>query len=174
MSPSTNAAEPPAPKEPVEIVEVDLEREDHQRDVLALTAAYALDPMGNGGALSREDLDRLIPGLRSHPTTIIFVAYRGGQAVGIATCFRGFSTFRAQPLINVHDLAVLPEHRGRGTGRALLAAVEQKARAMGCCRLTLEVYQNNQPARRTYARAGFSQAGAGQPGGGALFYMKSL
>src|SRR5438093_4884598 len=100
-------------KEIAEIVEADLNRAEHQNDVLALTAAYALDPMGNGGPLSTESLERLIPGLKSHPTTLIFLAYVEGKAVGIATCFRGFSTFRARPLIIIHDLAVRPEHRGR-------------------------------------------------------------
>jgi GNAT superfamily N-acetyltransferase len=174
MTASFKSAGAPTAKEPVEILEIDLDRADHQRDVLALTAAYALDPMGNGGPLSQDDLDGLIPGLRNHPTTLIFVAYREGQAVGIATCFRGFSTFRGKPLINVHDLAVLPEHRGRGIGRALLAAVEQRARALGCCRLTLEVYKNNQRARHTYAQAGFTHGGDDQPSGGALFYIKAL
>jgi GNAT superfamily N-acetyltransferase len=99
---------------PTKVVEIDLDRADHQRDVLSLTAAYALDPMGNGGPLSPGVLDRLITGLRSHPTTLIFVAYVEGKAAALATCFRGFSTFFALPLINIHDLVVLPEHRGRG------------------------------------------------------------
>ena len=44
-----------------EVIEADLDRVEHQRDVRALTAAYALDPMGNGGALPADVLDRLIP-----------------------------------------------------------------------------------------------------------------
>jgi hypothetical protein len=48
--------------------------------VLALTAAYALDPMGKGSALAQEALDRLIDGLRRHPTTLILLAYLHGQA----------------------------------------------------------------------------------------------
>ena len=86
----------------------------------------------------------------------------------------GFSTFKARPLVNVHDLAVLPEHRGRGVGRALLAAVERKARALGCARVTLEVQENNGRARRVYERAGFAQAVYGDTTGGSLFYTKPL
>src|SRR5690348_15568091 len=114
----------------VDIIEANLDRPDHQRDVLSLTAAYALDPMGNGGPLKPEVLDRLIPGLKSHPTTLIFLAYVDGRPVALATCFRGFSTFAARPLINISDLAVLPTYRGQGIGRELLTAVEQKARAL--------------------------------------------
>ena len=46
---------------------MDLARE--ASDVLALTAAYALDPMGNGGPLPPEVLNRLIVGLRNHSNT---------------------------------------------------------------------------------------------------------
>ena len=36
------------------------------------------------------------------------------KPVGLATTFEGFSTFAAKPLINIHDIAVLPDYRGRG------------------------------------------------------------
>jgi ribosomal protein S18 acetylase RimI-like enzyme len=152
-----------------EIVEADLTRAEHREAVRALTASYALDPMGNDGPLPAEVLDRLA----SFPTTVILLAYVEGTAVGIATCFRGFSTFRAQPRLNLHDLAVLPDQRGRGVGQQLLAAVASKARALGCCKVTLEVQENNMAARRAYERAGFATATCGQ-GTGSLFLAKPL
>ena len=158
----------------IDVVEADLSVTNHQRDVAALTDAYARDPMGNGAALPPEVLDRLIPALRAHPTTLVFLAYDGAEAIGIATCFLGFSTFHARPLVNVHDLAVLPAHRGQGVARRLLDAVERKARALGCCKLTLEVLENNAPARHLYTSAGFAQATYVEAAGGALFYAKPL
>ena len=158
----------------MEIIEADLDRPDQQHAILALTAAYALDPMGNGGPLPPDALERLLPGLRDHPTTLIFLAYRKGQPVGLATCFRGFSTFAARPLINISDLAVLPEHRGAGIGRQLLQAVEQKARELNCCKVTLEVQENNTVARRAYEQSGFTQAIYGPDTGGSLYYWKNL
>jgi ribosomal protein S18 acetylase RimI-like enzyme len=119
-------------------------------------------------------LERLISGLKSHPTTLIFLAYKDQHAVGLATCFRGFSTFAARPLINIHDLVVLPAHRGMGIGRRMLAAVERKARETGCCKVTLEVQENNATARRTYEQAGFSQGLYGPDTGGSLYYWKTL
>jgi ribosomal protein S18 acetylase RimI-like enzyme len=157
-----------------EIVEADLSRVEHQQAVVELTDAYARDPMGNGQPLSDEVRDSLIAGLRRHPTTLVFLGYVEGQAVGIATCFIGFSTFAARPLINVHDVAVLPEFRGRGLGRRLLEAVEQKARALRCCKLTLEVLENNRRARGLYESLGFAQAQYAEGAGGALYYAKSL
>jgi GNAT superfamily N-acetyltransferase len=166
--------ESPETDSSIDVIEADLNRPDHQRDVLALTAAYALDPMGNGGPLPPEVLERIIPGLKNHPTTLIFLAYKNQQAVGLATCFRGFSTFAALPLINIHDLVVLPDHRGMGIGHRLLAAVEQWARATGCCKVTLEVQENNTKARRTYEQAGFSQGLYSPTTGGSLYYWKTL
>ncbi|MBC2709600.1 MAG: GNAT family N-acetyltransferase [Desulfosarcina sp.] len=160
--------------ESVEILEADLKRKDHQKAVVELIDAYAMDPMGNGGPLPVEVKTALIPGLMNHPTTLIFLAFSDGEAIGIAACFIGFSTFAARPLVNVHDLAVLPAHRGNGAGRLLLAGVEQKARELGCCKVTLEVLENNRRARTIYEAAGFSQAHYQAEAGGALLYAKPL
>jgi GNAT superfamily N-acetyltransferase len=170
---SADVATPPLTAEPT-VVEADLDRAEHQRAIVALTNAYAADAMGNGERLPRDVLDRLVPGLRAHPTTLVFLCYLDGEAVGIATCFLGFSTFAARSLINVHDLAVLPTHRGRGVGRALLAAVERAARARGCVKVTLEVLENNHRARRVYEAAGFGQGTYTEGTGGSLFYWKRL
>jgi ribosomal protein S18 acetylase RimI-like enzyme len=159
---------------PVELVEADLNLLEHRRAVVELIDAYARDPMGNGRPLADEVRSALIPGLQRHPTTIIFLAYEGEKAVGIAVCFLGFSTFAARPLINIHDLAVLPTHRGQGIGRLLLDKVGRKARELGCCKLTLEVLENNHAAKRLYESAGFAQAAYQQAAGGALFYSKRL
>jgi GNAT superfamily N-acetyltransferase len=158
----------------VEIVEADLNLQTHQKDVLFLTSAYALDPMGNGAPLPTATLDRLIPGLKAHPTTIIFLAYVKNKAVGIATCFLGFSTFAALPIINISDFSVLPENRGNGIGRKILTEIDRKAQSLGCCRVTLEVQENNLLARKLYKEAGFCQAVYGPDTGGSLYYWKNL
>jgi len=142
--------------------------------VLELLDAYAMDPMGDGKPLSAEARRALIPGLQQHPTTVIFLAFLTGKAIGIAVCFRGFSTFAARPLINISDLAVLLAHRGQGIGRRLLEAVERKARDIGCCKLTLEVQENNHRARQIYEAVGFAQAVHVEAAGGALFLSKPL
>src|SRR4051812_3159345 len=126
--------------------------------------------MGDGKPLSDEARNQLLPGLRQHPTTLILLAYNLDQPVGIAVCFGGFSTFAAKPLINIHDLAVLPEYRGRGIGRRLLEAVERKARELGCCKLTLEVQEKNRKAKGVYEAAGFTD-GVPQAGTGTCFFL---
>jgi ribosomal protein S18 acetylase RimI-like enzyme len=157
----------------VEIVQADLDRPEHQRDVLALTDAYATDPMGGGEPLATTKRARLIDGLRAHPTTVILLAYVDGAAAGIATCFLGFSTFAALPILNIHDLAVVPEHRGRRVGWELLVAVERKARELGCAKITLEVGDRNTKAKALYERAGFAQP-SDTDAGALVFYTKSI
>jgi ribosomal protein S18 acetylase RimI-like enzyme len=132
--------------------------------VVGLLNAYAADPRGGGRPLPDAALSRLIPGLRRTPTSRVWLAFDGNEPVGVCVGFVGFSTFQAMPLLNIHDLAVLPDQRGRGIGRALLAAAEAQALAEGCCKLTLEVQDDNAPARGLYESFGFRDVRYGDSG----------
>lgn len=156
------------------IVQADLANPLHRRAIESLTNAYACDDMGGGEELPPEVLARLVAGLQAHPTTVALLAFVGEQPVGLATCFLGFSTFLARPLLNVHDLAVLPDCRGKGVGAALLRAVERTAAERGCAKVTLEVGDRNDRARALYEREGFRHASAGSTAGAALFYSKPV
>ena len=158
----------------VRVVRADLDDPRHQAAVLAMMRAYARDPMRNGPDLPAEIHQAPVAGLRAHPTTLIFLAYRGDEPVGIVTCFVGFSTFAARPLINIHDLHVASDHRGHGLGRALLDAVEMEARRLGCCKLTLEVQENNDTALALYRRFGFVGGQYESSAGAVLFREKKL
>jgi len=158
----------------IRIVEVDLNLPEHRAAVLAMVDAYSMDAMGSAKPLDPEVWARLIPGLQRHPTTLIFLAFEGGQPVGVAVCFIGFSTFAAKPLINIHDCMVLSEFRGKSVGRRLLDAVESKARELGCCKLTLEVMDNNDRALRAYEAAGFVRYSLQEDAGTAIFLTKPL
>jgi ribosomal protein S18 acetylase RimI-like enzyme len=114
--------------------------------------------VGGGQPIPPDVLERIVHALRTHPTALVLLAFDDDEPVGIAVCFRGLSTFRARPLLNIHDLAVLPPYRGRGIGRALLRAAEEHARLQGCCRLTLEVLESNAGARALYRRFGFDDS----------------
>jgi GNAT superfamily N-acetyltransferase len=159
---------------PITVLEADLSRRDHQEATLNLLNAYAMDPMGDGRPLSETARCNLIPGLRQHPTTLVFLAYRAAEPAGLAICFRGFSTFAARPLVNISDYYVVPFHRGTGIGRRLLEAIEECARSLGCCRLTLEVQEHNHHAQHVYVAAGFSRAVHVPAAGGTLYLSKPL
>lgn len=100
--------------------------------------------------------ERLAEGLHGHPSHIVFLAQWDTEPVGLAVCFLGYSTFAARALVNVHDLIVHPSFRRRGVAVRLLEAVEARARALGCCKVTLEVRTDNVVARSLYAARGFS------------------
>ena len=159
---------------PIRVVEADLKLPEHQKAVLAMVDAYSRDSMGKAKPLDPDVRARLIPGLQKHPTTLVFLAFDGDQAVGAAVCFIGFSTFAAKPLINIHDFVVLPTSRGKGIGRQLLEAVEAKARELGCCKLTLEVMDKNHQAVRMYQAAGFERYALQEEAGAAIFMSKPL
>lgn len=124
--------------------------------IIEVLNSYAADPVGGGQALSGDVRARLVPALRDHANATVLLALADRQPVGIAVCFLGFSTFQARPLLNIHDLAVIPKCRGMGIGRALLAEAEKEALSRGCCKLTLEVQDDNVPARSLYQRVGFA------------------
>ena len=137
------------------ILLADLANPAHQAAIIDLLDMYCRDEFGDGKPLSAETQANLIPGLVNHGGARVFLAFDGQTPVGLALCFVGFSSFRAKPLINIHDIAVVPQARGRGIGRELLSAIEQHARTTGCCKVTLEVRSNNLRAQRAYRAAGF-------------------
>lgn len=57
------------------------------------------------------------------------------------------------------NLAVAPEHRRNGIGRALLEAVTTDALGRGTSELYLEVRESNNAARELYGAAGFDEVG---------------
>lgn len=142
-------------------------------DVVALLDAYARDPMGGGAPLAETTKARLPGDLAANPQAFSLLARIDDRAVGLANCFMGYSTFAAAPLVNIHDLAVLPGHRGAGIGKALLAAVEAEALKRGACKITLEVLSGN-PARQLYAREGYGDYQLDPATGHALFWQKRL
>jgi ribosomal protein S18 acetylase RimI-like enzyme len=58
----------------------------------------------------------------------------------------------------VNALAVLPGERSRGTGRRLLDAAEERARALGARAMSIQVFSANQGAFRLYTRDGYRTA----------------
>src|SRR5580658_1720669 len=139
----------------ITVVEADLSRTGHVVAVVDQLDAYSRDPAATRRGRSEQVKRNLGAGLRAHPGTTVFLAYRHGFPVGVAVCFLGFSTFAAQSVLNIHDLPVEPEHRGLGVGRSLLERVEERARELGCRKLTLEVQEGNARAMGLYDRFGF-------------------
>lgn len=149
----------------MEIIKADLNNEKHSRAILDLTNSYAEDPMGLNSPLNDEVKKKLISELKKFPCNLHFIAFINGDPAGVANCVFSFSTFHASKVINIHDLAVNPSYRSKGIGEALIGAVEKEAISENCCKVTLEVREDNR-ARNLYERSGFSY---GEP---RMFFME--
>jgi len=138
------------------VVRVDYANPRHAEALVSMLDAYARDPAGGASPLSEFARSNLVSALAVRPQAFSVLAFDGDQAIGLANCIEGFSTFACRPLINVHDLAVASSHRGRRVGEQMLVLVEQIARERNACKITLEVLSGNQSANSLYARFGFA------------------
>jgi len=158
----------------IQIVEADYADEAHCAAIPNLLNAYAKDLLGFRKALDDEVLNNLVNGLKAFPTAIVLLAKVDGTYVGMTICFPGFSTFSAQPLINIQDFMVLKAYRNRGIGKTLLQAVERIARERKCCKITLEVQMKNAAARGIYQSFGFKASFLDPEAGEQLSLTKTL
>jgi ribosomal protein S18 acetylase RimI-like enzyme len=74
--------------------------------------------------------------------------------------------------LRVVDVALLPEHRGRGIGTTVLRSVLARADDLGVP-VTLQVAAGN-PAQRLYGRLGFRPTADGGPGDDPVAYLTLL
>lgn len=158
----------------LEIIDADFNDPDHGRQVLAMLNEYASGPMGGNTPLPAHAQANLIRELARRPTVRALLARIDGQAAGVAIYVEGFSTFACRPLLNLHDLAVSPRFQGQGVGKALLAALEDRARQMDCCKITLEVLEGNTVAQGLYRKLGFEGCALDDATGRAMFWQKKL
>jgi ribosomal-protein-alanine N-acetyltransferase len=61
--------------------------------------------------------------------------------------------------LKINNIAIDPQHRGRGLGRWLLRALLARARETGCRSAELEVRPSNAAALALYCSEGFQQVG---------------
>ena len=119
------------------------------RFIRALAAYERLESQ----VVAREaDLELALFGPR--PCAEVVLACLDGTPVGFALFFQNFSTFIGKPGIYLEDLFVLPEARGRGAGRALLAWLARTTLARGGARLDWAVLDWNAPSIGFYRGVG--------------------
>ncbi len=158
----------------VHTILADLHNETHADDFLKVLCSYAEDPMGGGGPLSAYTISHLVPELKLLSNHVLILCYVDEQIAGLCNCFIGFSSFKAKPLLNIHDFAVLPAFRGKGLSKHMLDKAEAVAHEKGCCKLTLEVLEHNTKAKRVYTSFGFSGYELNPEVGKAVFWEKPL
>lgn len=143
-------------KQETELVECDFHHTEQREKYFTLLGQYMIHPMGGmERGLNSDEQQRLATYMTQHPDVHCFLLRRGSKYVGMSTCYEVFSTFHAMPYLYIHDIFVDAEYRNKGLGFLLIQKLTDWARQHHCCRITLEVRADNQPARHLYAKAGF-------------------
>jgi GNAT superfamily N-acetyltransferase len=90
------------------------------------------------------------------PTPRVFceIAEWDGEPAGFALWFYSYSTFQAKHGIYLEDLYVREQCRGRGLGKALIAALAERAVKEGCGRFEWSVLDWNAPSIAFYKSLG--------------------
>lgn len=141
----------------MKLIQVDLHNELHHKAVISLLNDYMLDEMGIGEAMPVQLGPRIIEGLKKHKAYMGFLVEIDDEFAALANCNLNFSTWKAKPLINIHDFIVSPRFRKRGVGLFLLKSIEDFAKENGYCRINLEVRHDNYKAQNLYKKAGFRE-----------------
>lgn len=158
----------------IKIVQADLTSPKQAKVLLYLLDNYARDPMGGGLPLSNYVKENLAEELIKRPHAFTVFAYVEGKPAGLINCFEAFSTFTCKPLVNIHDVIVLAEYRGKSISQRMLKKIEEMALERGCCKLTLEILEGNQTAINAYKKFGFSAYELDPRVGKAVFWQKKL
>ena len=84
----------------------------------------------------------------------VLFALENGKEVGFALFFHNCSTFLGRSGLYLEDLFVLPEHRGKGSGKAILQKLAAIAVELGCGRLEWWCLDWNKPSIDFYRALG--------------------
>ena len=103
-----------------------------------------------------EQTDQLLPqGVNSPGVVMLMAETLEGETVG----FLWLALERESGLGGgawIYDIEILPQYRGQGFGRALLAAAEAEALVHGVDLIGLNVFGTNSIARNLYESAGYN------------------
>lgn len=133
----------------------DFDNPCHCRALCTLLNEYMADPMGDFPQHNDEQNKKLIEDMKSHPTSITLFILSDNKPVGLVNAYMNYSTFRLKQYINIHDVFVEPEYRGRGLSKKLISKMKEIAKDNGCCKISLEVRHDNIPAQMCYKSQGF-------------------
>ncbi|MGQ1946817.1 GNAT family N-acetyltransferase [Geofilum sp. OHC36d9] len=145
------------PNQSVEIIKCNFKNPDHTTAFIDLLNEYMAHPMGDTTKLTQIQKETLIHELSIHPTAWVLLLKYDNKITGAATCFKNFSTFKAAPFINVHDLIISQHYRRKGLARKLLSGIITMAKEAQCCKVNLEVRADNEAAMALYRGIGFGE-----------------
>ena len=111
----------------------------------------------DAAAKARVDMERYWPGGRPAEGHHVFAAEVDGEVIG----HLWLSVHSPEDVTGqgwIFDIEVDDAHRGQGLGRQLMLAALDKAKALGCTSIKLNVFGGNDVAIRLYQSLGFRTA----------------
>lgn len=139
----------------ISFVNCDYTNEYHCIRFAELINHYITDSMGGGAPLSKIQQLYLLDGMEKHPTSIVLFATVADEIIGLVTCFVNFSTFKVKSYLYIHDIIVESKYRNKGVGRKLMEKCIEIAKERKYCKVTLEVRDDNDNAKKLYESLGF-------------------
>jgi len=92
-----------------------------------------------------------------HFESTIFLAFENAAPAGFIQLYPSFSSVSAARIFILNDLFVLPTHRKKGLGKALLEKAREFGNAHGAVRLALSTAVDNRSAQSLYSALGWKQ-----------------
>jgi aminoglycoside 6'-N-acetyltransferase I len=125
-----------------------------------LQLRHALWPEGSA-AEHREEIDRFFSGQAREPAAVLLAEDPGRRALGLAELsFRSYAEgCQSGRVAYLEGWFVVPEARGRGVGRALIAAAEKWGRSQGCRELASDTAPDNDLGAVAHRALGFTEVG---------------
>jgi GNAT superfamily N-acetyltransferase len=133
-------------------IEIRAAKEEEAEDLVPLYEWLFAPP---GSVPSQWDPKRAAVALRQaidSRDACVLIADAGGEAAGICTAYLDLHSVRFGYRAWVEDLAVDPERRSQGIGKALLDAAKAWARERGATHLELDSAESRRDAHRFYER----------------------
>lgn len=141
----------------IEFEYCDYENPMHLNALVDLLNHYMGDAMGESEPLNKIQQLHLVDGLANHPSSFVLFIIYNQKIAGLATCFINFSTFKVKPYINLHDLIIYDQYRGKGLGRLLMEELIHISETKKYCKISLEVREDNKVAQNLYRSLGFKE-----------------
>ena len=125
-------------------------------DIVRLTKELAeYENLSEFCTITEEMFSKLI--FEEHSLSVL-IAEKDGITVGIASYyFYKISTFSGKKVLYLEDLYIVPEERGKGTGRRFFDELKRIAKERNCGKIEWKCLKWNQPSIAFYDKLGGTQ-----------------
>ena len=131
-----------------------------KEDLPAILQLYREAGIDGEGGFSVEEAIVHFALLKSYPSYRVFVAVLGEAVVGsYELVILDNMAKRGRKSGVVEDVAVHPDHQGRGVGRGMMHHALDQCRLAGCYKMTLSSNVKREGAHRFYESLGFTRHG---------------